>query len=169
LLCDVTEALPVAQDITFNVSNVDWQIQDFYSPVNFALQETNFSPQLSTICKTGDTTPLNPCEGDSFRGAKAECICPIYIPNAFTPGRSQNLNDKLKIVYTCPFNSAVVRVYNRWGQKIFESADSGMLWDGQYQGKLVPTGAYYCTVSIKGMYKGLFQEFIKSGVVYVVE
>ncbi|MBL7813200.1 MAG: S8 family serine peptidase [Bacteroidetes bacterium] len=97
------------------------------------------------------------------------CMCPVYIPNAFTPGRSSGLNDRLNIVFTCPYSSANLRIYNRWGQKVFETADLNVLWDGNYLGKRVPDGAYYCVLSVKGKYKGRVQEVIKNGIVYVLD
>ena len=35
-----------------------------------------------------------------------------------------------------------VAVYNRWGQKIFESNDQTIGWDGTFQGKALPPDVY---------------------------
>lgn len=168
LPCDASSIAPSAQNITLKVSNETWSIQDFEHPVNFTLTETAFSPNLNTICKSGKKEK-QPCDEDSVKNTHINCTCPVFIPSAFSPGRSPNLNDKLVIAYTCPYARAVVRIYNRWGQKIFESADSTLLWDGYYQEKPVPAGAYFCVVSIQGVFRGMMQEFMKNGLVYVVE
>ena len=33
-------------------------------------------------------------------------------------------------------------IYNRWGEKIFESEDSAFGWDGTYNGAVVQNGVY---------------------------
>jgi len=35
-----------------------------------------------------------------------------------------------------------LRIYNRWGELIFESFDPTNYWDGSYNGELVPDGIY---------------------------
>jgi len=37
-------------------------------------------------------------------------------------------------------------IYNRWGEKIFESDDIAKRWDGNYQNKPVPAGSYFYIV-----------------------
>ncbi|MEA3497006.1 MAG: PKD domain-containing protein [Bacteroidota bacterium] len=69
----------------------------------------------------------------------------IFIPNVFTPN-NDGLNDKFKmssIEYECfPYT---LMIFNRWGQKIYDSKDSiGIpIWDGTYKGKLISEGVYY--------------------------
>jgi len=36
----------------------------------------------------------------------------------------------------------VFRIYNRWGQKVFESNDQSVGWDGTYKGVLQPMDVY---------------------------
>ena len=33
-------------------------------------------------------------------------------------------------------------IYNRWGERIFETSDASVCWDGTYKGEEAPTGAY---------------------------
>jgi gliding motility-associated-like protein len=60
----------------------------------------------------------------------------IIVPNIFTPN-GDGLNDKWKITNIEEYPQAIVRVYNRWGEKIFESAGYKTPWDGTYKGKQV--------------------------------
>ncbi|MFY9310167.1 MAG: gliding motility-associated C-terminal domain-containing protein, partial [Bacteroidia bacterium] len=41
-------------------------------------------------------------------------------------------------------------IYNRWGEKVFESNDPERAWDGTYNGKLVDVGvfAYYIDATL---------------------
>ncbi len=70
-----------------------------------------------------------------------ERACNILFPNAFTPN-GDGLNDLIKIVnaYNLVFYRCVI--YNRWGQKIFESNDLQKGWSGMIKGVVAPTGIY---------------------------
>jgi gliding motility-associated-like protein len=70
-----------------------------------------------------------------------ECEFPIYMPNAFTPN-GDFLNDQWGI---SPFNkNRLIRlvVYNRWGQKLFETSNARQRWDGSYKGLPQEAGVY---------------------------
>ena len=60
---------------------------------------------------------------------------PIPIPNAFTPN-GDGLNDSFK-----PFPSLVtdykMSIFNKFGEKVFESFDINIGWDGYFKGKIV--------------------------------
>ena len=62
-----------------------------------------------------------------------ECELPyIFIPNAFTPN-----NDGENDVFYVRANSITevyLAVYNRWGQKVFETRDLSQGWDGTFNG-----------------------------------
>ena len=59
----------------------------------------------------------------------------IYIPNAFSPN-GDNENDVL-YVRGMLLESMLFRVYNRWGELVFESTDRSVGWDGTFRGKPV--------------------------------
>jgi len=71
----------------------------------------------------------------------------LYVPNAFTP----NHDDKNDIfhVYGEGIRKVRLRVFDRWGSKIFESNDLHHGWDGTYQGKELPPGVYVYTVHVE--------------------
>lgn len=64
----------------------------------------------------------------------------IAVPNAFTPGRDPNalLRPERRGLVSINY----FRVYNRWGQKVYETnlVDAG--WDGRVNGTLQPLGVY---------------------------
>lgn len=64
----------------------------------------------------------------------------IYIPNAFTPNTDRV--NKVWYVYGTLVKEIVVYVFDRWGQKVFESHDLEQGWDGTYEGKLCPIDTY---------------------------
>jgi gliding motility-associated-like protein len=68
----------------------------------------------------------------------------VFVPQAFTPN-SNNQNDLLRpIVVNIPVIN-YFRVYNRWGQLIFETQRIGEGWDGIFRGERQPTETYTWT------------------------
>lgn len=57
----------------------------------------------------------------------------VYIPNAFTPN-SDNANDNL-YVRGNNIEELLFRVYDRWGELVFETTNQSEGWDGKYKGK----------------------------------
>ncbi len=70
--------------------------------------------------------------------AIVECI---DIPNAFTPN-SDGVNDKWEIRNLDVYPSAIIYVYNRWGQEVYNGRVDSEPWDGTYNGNKLPKGAY---------------------------
>ena len=68
----------------------------------------------------------------------------LDVPNAFTPGRF-GVNSIIKVV-GFGITHMVWRIYNRWGQVVFESDDPYDGWDGTYKGNLQPMDVYGYTL-----------------------
>ncbi len=68
----------------------------------------------------------------------------VYVPNAFTPFSSGNLNSVFKPIVTTGINDNTyhLMIFNRWGEIIFESKNPEFGWDGTYQGRQMPIDAY---------------------------
>lgn len=66
-----------------------------------------------------------------------------YIPNTFTPDGDE-FNQNFHPIFTSGFDlmDFNMKIYNRWGQVIFESNDVSMGWDGTYGGRNVQDGMY---------------------------
>jgi len=66
----------------------------------------------------------------------------IHIPNAFTPN-GDSANDLFRVV---PHEGADVilslKVFNRWGQKVYEGSGANAQWDGKIGDKLAPSDVY---------------------------
>jgi len=75
-------------------------------------------------------------------------VNPLFdVPNAFTPGRfGENAIIKVK---GFGISKLMFRVYNRWGQKVFESTNQNVGWDGTYKGIPQPVDVYAYTVDIE--------------------
>ncbi|MFO0355792.1 MAG: PKD domain-containing protein, partial [Sphingobacteriaceae bacterium] len=68
------------------------------------------------------------------------------VPTGFTPN-GDGANDKL-FVKGGPFNKMIFRVYNNWGEKIFETTDQTNGWDGTKNGVEQPVGVYVWTLEV---------------------
>ena len=71
----------------------------------------------------------------------------INMPSAFTPDKD-GLNDIFRVKYPFPVKQFQMRIYNRWGQKIFETTDINKGWNGTYKGWNAAIGAYVWTISL---------------------
>lgn len=71
----------------------------------------------------------------------------IKVKNAFSPN-GDGINDVWAIYdqYDCLKNISL-GVFNRYGNKVYESKDYRNTWDGTYKGKPVPDGTYYSVIS----------------------
>lgn len=66
---------------------------------------------------------------------------PIYIPSAFTPN-GDGLNNTFGIETLAGIKELDMKIFNRWGEQIFQSSNTSERWGGYYKGELVPDGAY---------------------------
>ncbi len=103
------------------------------------------------ICTRSDTTEVK----------VYEIICEdpyVFIPNAFSPNGDNN-NDLL-YVRGLFIEKMIFRVFDRWGEMVFESEDPAIGWDGTFRGKKLDPDVYdyyldvTCTGGLKSITKG---------------
>ncbi|HET6992876.1 MAG TPA: gliding motility-associated C-terminal domain-containing protein [Bacteroidia bacterium] len=70
--------------------------------------------------------------------------CEIYIPNAFSPN-NDGQNDFECVRGNC-IQSIHFAIYDRWGEKVFESSDQNVCWDGTYRGVKLENAVFYYTL-----------------------
>ncbi len=64
----------------------------------------------------------------------------VYVPNAFTPN-NDGKNDML-FVRSNGIHNIYFAVYDRWGQKVFETTDITKGWDGTFKGKKMDAAVF---------------------------
>ncbi|MCA6362649.1 MAG: gliding motility-associated C-terminal domain-containing protein [Bacteroidetes bacterium] len=69
---------------------------------------------------------------------------PVYIPNTITPN-GDNLND-LFTAYSAGFSYFNLKIFNRWGEHIFETSDPATGWNGACNGNVVQQDTYVYVV-----------------------
>ncbi|MCX6197898.1 MAG: gliding motility-associated C-terminal domain-containing protein [Bacteroidetes bacterium] len=72
----------------------------------------------------------------------------IFVPNAFSPNGDGN-NDVFT-VYGSGLAKANLKIFNRWGEKVFDSQNQWLGWDGTYKGVIQNPGVY--TYYLEGVY-----------------
>jgi gliding motility-associated-like protein len=66
----------------------------------------------------------------------------FYAPNTFTPdGDEFNQSWEISLMGIDEY-SVDMRIFNRWGQLIWENKDKNVGWDGTYNGQIVQAGIY---------------------------
>lgn len=65
----------------------------------------------------------------------------IYVPTGFTPD-GNGLNDVLRAFPVGIKEFRYFRIFNRWGQQVFQTKDPGQGWDGTINGRPQPIGTF---------------------------
>ena len=74
----------------------------------------------------------------------------IYVPSGFTPN-NDGLNDFLKPLMLGIKEFQYFKVYNRWGQLVYDMQPNQPGWNGTIGGILQPTGAFVWIVRGLGL------------------
>ena len=81
------------------------------------------------------------CELKDSVKIEDKCEAILIAPTVFTPN-GDGINDILMPVIPGIKKFRCFKIYNRWGQLIFESRDKSKGWDGTYLGKPQPIETY---------------------------
>jgi gliding motility-associated-like protein len=87
---------------------------------------------------------------DSVTVRVHELVCgdpDIFVPDAFTPN-GDGSNDAL-FVRGRHIASMELKVFDRWGETVFDTDDQGSAWDGSYKGKPVDPAVYVYWLTVK--------------------
>ena len=137
------------------VINWNWDFGDgFYgsdSIVSHVYNEQGLFNVLLTI-----TTEFNCIDTISYNVLIDEYE--LFIPNAFTPGISDNINSDFK-AYGYGVKNFKMNIYTRWGERVFETEDFDTGWDGLHylNGKECITGVYTYYIEVENIYGEVYK------------
>lgn len=137
----------VWQDST---SGATWE--DVSPSLDASVPQITFSPSSSIepIYYRASVT-LGECVSQSNQVVLVVDTCPppppIMIPNAITPN-GDNENDEWVIQGLSEYEGYFMRVFNRWGNVVFESYPPYTSWEGQMNGKDLPVATYYYVLDL---------------------
>ncbi|MFK7904993.1 MAG: gliding motility-associated C-terminal domain-containing protein, partial [Chitinophagales bacterium] len=97
--------------------------------------------------------------------------CSFEIPSAFSPNED-GINDVLQVVTNCsniPVSRFTFKVFNRWGEVVFETNDVAQAWNGSKGFNALPNGLYVWWLNFEGESDGVCSEsvFKKGNVVLI--
>ena len=110
-----------------------------WSPAS-SLNDANSQDPIAT--PSGTTTYYvtitdGPCsKQDSITIVVADIVCgqpDVYVPNAFTPDGNGN-NDVVRVRGN-NIKELIFRIYDRWGELVFETTNQAIGWDGSYKNR----------------------------------
>ncbi len=87
----------------------------------------------SNGCAKSDTITI----GDDL----LNCSSDLWLPNIFSPN-GDFLNDELIVRGAETASEFLFIIYNRWGEKVFESSNPNTGWDGTFNGKVMNDGVF---------------------------
>ena len=139
--CDVNDVAGYRIYFTADSSSAPQLVANIESPSLLTLDHT--PPDGIVGCYTVTALDQN---GNESEPSNRECVenCPIYdLPNVFTPN-GDGANDLLEPIARCFVERVSLKIFNRWGQLVFETEDPGINWDGtNLNGEALPSGTYY--------------------------
>ncbi|PCJ24813.1 MAG: hypothetical protein COA97_09145 [Flavobacteriales bacterium] len=114
-----------------------WNFGDGYTsntPIDTHIYATsgNFDVTLTI-------TTSNGCNDGFTNTIEKIALAEIFVPNAFTPNGDKE-NDVLFV--RGGLDEMTLKIYDRWGEKVFETKDQSIGWDGTYKGNPVDPGVF---------------------------
>lgn len=104
---------------------------------------TKANPKQTTTYTVTATDTFGCKEQDTITIFVLDIICDdpyVFIPNAFTPNKDDK-NDVLRVRGQF-LTSVHLIIFDRWGEKVFETNDLNQGWDGTFRGKNCEPGVY---------------------------
>lgn len=150
-----TATLTASGGTTYIWSNGGTDSSIFVAPsssTNYCVTATNENNCTETVCVTVNVSD--------------DCASDIAIANAFSPnGDGQNDFVLVHCRNALCVNTFYIAIYDRWGEKVFESNDPNFKWDGSYKGKIMFTQVldyFIRTTDVNG------EEYVKKGNISLV-
>jgi gliding motility-associated-like protein len=121
-----------------------WNFSD--GDTSITVNPSHIFPATATynVClrATNDTG----CFDDTCVSIRALIKPLVDVPKAFTPGRF-GVNGRIK-VEGFGISKMQWRIYNRFGQKVYETNSTKSAWDGTFNGKIQPLDVYSYTLDV---------------------
>ena len=122
---------------------------------NYIWQDASTLPQFE-ITETGiySVEVYNFCDtiSKSINATALDCDTYFAVPSAFSPNNDNN-NDELFAVGK-NIENINFKIFDRWGNIVFETTDINKGWDGTYKGKKLETNVFMYFATAKSLIDG---------------
>ncbi|MGB0931341.1 MAG: gliding motility-associated C-terminal domain-containing protein, partial [Chitinophagales bacterium] len=121
-----------------------WTVAEGFDPERAGLDPSQANSQNPIVAPTQNTTyqlaSSDPCSDVDFVEVILLPEGQIVMPNSFSPN-GDNFND---VIFPIVDGVEIVNfaIYSRWGEKMFETNETGTGWDGTYKGEDAELGVY---------------------------
>ncbi|MBX2874567.1 MAG: PKD domain-containing protein, partial [Saprospiraceae bacterium] len=124
------------------------------------LYEFSWSPPLPYVVNEGDSLltlaigDVRGCFFDEYEYDIRSLTGLVKVPNVFTPN-GDSYNDVFKAYTDLDVNEDEeveilnMRIWNRWGQVVYESQGPNSVWDGMHNGSPAPSDVYVYTIEME--------------------
>ncbi len=130
--------------------------QIFWTPAGGLDDPTKLNPIASPVVST--TYTLNVLSSTGCLSSSDEVFIKVYdklmVPNSFSPN-GDGINDYWNVVALDTYAKPRVKIFNRYGQLMFESEGYERPWDGKRGNEDVPSGVYYYMIYLESGLKPL--------------
>lgn len=146
--------------LTYNWSPSDGlSCSDCASPTVTIEQPTDYCVTIMNTdsCKTTECVKIS-----------IDLLCgELFVPNSFSPNNDK-INDflEVKVKEDC-IESFEFSIFNRWGEKVFESSKITDSWDGKFEGKELDNAVF--VYYLKTKLKSSAEPIIKKGNVSIIK
>lgn len=125
---------------------------------------TPSSETTYTVLYTENNTGCKFYKSYTIYAWEINCAEPdVFLPNAFTP--NNDLENDVLYVRGKFVEEVDLKIYNRWGELVFETTDQNVGWDGTYKGNKVDPAVFVYHLKVKCI-DG--QDYFKKGNVTVI-
>ncbi|RFM28770.1 T9SS type B sorting domain-containing protein [Deminuibacter soli] len=127
-------------------TNVSWQ----WNPLVAIDNPQSLQPVVHPAADTSYTLTVHSNEGcgTAYDAVFVRVYKKVHIPNTFSPN-GDNINDDWRIQELATYPEAVLTVFNRYGQAVYNSKGYNKPWNGTYNGQPLPVGTYYYVIDLK--------------------
>ena len=118
--------------------------------VNYLWQDGSTNSTY-TVTKEGlfSLRTTNQCGSFADEILITEGLCNIIMPNAFSPNED-GVNEVFRVKFPFPVQEFTFSIYNRFGEKVFETTDINKGWDGRWKNAKQLQGNYVWLIEFKG-------------------
>jgi gliding motility-associated-like protein len=138
--------------VEFNATNPQTGVYSLYAketdliPV-YTSTSGKFSFQVNATSDYYISYSIGSCESPKTKVHVEVVLIDIKFATAFTPN-GDGINDYWEITGIEKYPETTVQVFNRQGQKVFESRGYAHPFDGSFKGKKLPVGVYYYVLNM---------------------
>ena len=134
---------------TGNINSYNWTFGD--GGTSSAINPTHNYNDIGTFEVELMVQSANGCTSTATQILQITPVYDITLPNAFTPGQGggnggafdpNDLSNDVFYAFVEHVEDFRMRIFNRWGELVFESDELTRGWDGYYKGELSPQDVY---------------------------